>query len=176
MATLKTKGISPYYEVFVPFAVSAFVFGFRSLSCIPTVAKSGSESGYKISGRRKHGQNSLARNADDNLIAHSRQEERQRRAPRHFDGRPRCKLSPSRNQIDDRGPDGRRQAVPACDQLPKCLSLPADFRPATERRVVTTFRTKSYVNRAVKLRLSRLSPLSPFRPIRPSGIGQIHPS
>jgi hypothetical protein len=35
------------------------VFG-RSV-VYPTVAKSGSESGYKISGRRKHGQNSLAR-------------------------------------------------------------------------------------------------------------------
>jgi hypothetical protein len=35
VATLKTQGISLYYEVFVPFAMSAFVFGFRSLSCIP---------------------------------------------------------------------------------------------------------------------------------------------
>ena len=42
---------------------------------------------------------------------------------------------------------GRVQAVPACDQLPECLSLPAHFRPATERRVVTTFRTERYVNR-----------------------------
>jgi hypothetical protein len=135
VATLKTQGISLYYEVFVTFAVSALFLVFGRSVVYLTVAKSGSESGYKISGRQKHGQNSLAR-------------ERGRQSDRALDGRPRCKLSPSRNQIDDRGPDGRRQAVPACDQLPECLSLPAHFRPATERRVVTTFRTKCYVNRA----------------------------
>ena len=85
-------------------------------------------------------------NANDNLIARSRQEDRQRRSPQWFGGSPQCKLSPSPNQIDDRGPDGRRQGVPACDQLPECLSLPAHFRPATKRRVVTTIRTSRYAN------------------------------
>ena len=61
MAMLKTQGISLYYEVFVTFAVSALFLVFGRSVVYPTVAKSGSESGYKISGRRKHGQNSLAR-------------------------------------------------------------------------------------------------------------------
>jgi hypothetical protein len=37
--------------------------------------------------------------------------------------------------------------VPACDQLPDCISLPAQFRPAAKSCVVTTFRMKCYVNR-----------------------------
>jgi hypothetical protein len=57
-----------------------FVFG--RFVVYRMVAKSRSESGYKISGRRKYGRDFLLVNADANLIARSRQEDRQRRAPR----------------------------------------------------------------------------------------------
>jgi hypothetical protein len=51
-------------------------------------------------------------------------------------------------KFQDGDPDGRRQAVPRCDELTECLLLPAHFRPATNRRVVTAFRANCYVNRA----------------------------
>ena len=46
--------------------------------------------------------------------------------------------SPGPQQIDDLGPDGRCQAVPVCDQLVECRTLPAHFRPGFSHHVVTT--------------------------------------
>src|SRR5271163_3527817 len=57
-------------------------------------------------------------------------------------------LSPGPQQIDDRGPDGRRQTVPVCDQLVECRTLPAHFRPGTSHHVVTTLRADNCGNRA----------------------------
>jgi len=47
------------------------------------------------------------------------------------------RLSIAAYQIQDGDPDGKRQAVPVCDQLAECLGLPAMFRPATRDQVVT---------------------------------------
>ncbi len=41
-------------------------------------------------------------------------------------------------QIHDGGLDGRRQAVPVCDQLAECLVLPAHFRPAQGTLAITS--------------------------------------
>jgi hypothetical protein len=51
------------------------------------------------------------------------------------------------HQFHDRVHDRRRQEVPVCDQLAECIVLPAMFRPAIRRHVVTTFGTITYGNR-----------------------------
>ncbi len=56
-----------------------------------------------------------------------------------LDGHLPCQLSPGPHQIDDRVPDGRRQAMPVGDQLAECLVLPDMFRPATRGYVATFF-------------------------------------
>jgi hypothetical protein len=55
-------------------------------------------------------------------------------------------LSPGPQQIDDLGPDGRCQAVPVCDQLVECRTLPAHFRPGFSHDVVTTLRADQIVS------------------------------
>jgi hypothetical protein len=57
-------------------------------------------------------------------------------------------LSPGPQQIDDLGPDGRCQAVPVCDQLLECRTLPAHFRPGFSHHVVTTLRADNCGTRA----------------------------
>jgi hypothetical protein len=57
-------------------------------------------------------------------------------------------LSPGPQQIDDHGPDGRCQAVPVCDQLVECRTLPAHFRPGFSHDVVTTLRADNCGTRA----------------------------
>jgi hypothetical protein len=60
----------------------------------------------------------------------------------------RARVSAAPGEIDDGGPDGRRQTVPRCDELTECLLLPAHFRPATRCHVVTAFGANVYGNRA----------------------------
>ena len=54
--------------------------------------------------------------------------------------------SPAPHQFHDLVPDGRCQRVPVCDQLEECLVLPAHFRPATKRHVVTIIGEKRCAN------------------------------
>ena len=49
-------------------------------------------------------------------------------------------------QFHARSPDGRRQAVPVCDQLTDCLILPAIFRPALWLQVIITIGVESCGN------------------------------
>jgi hypothetical protein len=64
-----------------------------------------------------------------------------------------CGQSPSQlstgpQQIDDLGPDGRCQAVPNCDRLVECRTLPAHFRPGFSQHVVTTLGADNCETRA----------------------------
>ena len=98
-------------------------------------------------GGRTLGRDFWPLNTDDSLIA---------LAPRRWGtdspvvlhGQSPSQISPGPQLIDDRGPDGRCQAVPVCDQLVECRTLPAHFRPGFSHHVVTTLRADNCGTRA----------------------------
>jgi len=122
-----------------------FVFGRAGIHRTETNARSRSCS--RTSGGRTYGRDFWPLNADDSLIA---------LAPRRWGtespvvlhGQSPSQLSPGPQQIVDLGPDGRCQAVPVCDQLVECRTLPAHFRPGFSHHVVTTLRADNCGTRA----------------------------
>jgi hypothetical protein len=68
--------------------------------------------------------------------------------PAVLHGQSPSQLSPGPQRIDHLGPDGRCQAVPVCDQLVECRTLPAHFRPGFSHHVVTTLKADNCGTRA----------------------------